>query len=75
MLLLCNMKFFTPSEGFLKNVETKVWFIKPDGDAFIEYNLTNHKEFKSVGLMEKLYDIVNKKDLERKDYMDCREVK
>lgn len=77
MVLLCNM--FTNFEfGTYKakvvDVETKVHFITPRGDAFVEYNLKKHKTFVYTG-EESLYDIVSKVDLERKDYMACRSIK
>lgn len=73
MILLCNMEFTTPTRGFLKDVETKVWYVKPDGDAFIEYNLRNHKNFDAFSTIDKLYDISDIDDMKRKDRMNCRE--
>lgn len=77
MVLLCNM--FTSFEyssfkAKVTDVETKVHFITPRGDAFIEYNLKKHKTFVYTG-DEPLYDIVSKVDLERKDYMACRSIR
>ena len=74
MLLLCSLKMVNPIEGFLKDVETKVWYINPSKDAFVEYNLKPHKMFNTTSVMEKHYDVVSVSDLESKRYMNCREI-
>lgn len=77
MLLICNMITtfeYSSFKATVVGVETKVHFIHPRGDAFIEYNLKNHKTFRYNG-DEPLYDIVSIEDLKRKDFMNCREFK
>ena len=73
MVLLCSMRIHEPN-GFLKDVETKVWFIKPNGDAFVEYNLSKHKMFKDLSI-ERNYDMLNVESLKDKKYGNCREIK
>lgn len=74
MILMCMMKVDVGDYGmFIRDVETKVHFIHPKGDAFVEYNLKKHKSLKFLG-EKPLYDIVKVEDLESKDYMACRRI-
>jgi len=73
MILLCSMRIHEPN-GFLKDVETKVWFIKPNGDAFIEHNLKKNESFRDLS-RGPIYDIKNVDNLKDVRYMNCKERK
>lgn len=73
MILLCSMRVHTPN-GFLKDVETKVWYVKPNGDAFVEYNLKVHKAWSDLSIDEN-YDILNISSMKDPNYGNCKEIK
>ena len=77
MVLMCTMIIdFSLGEqkAFVKDVETKVHFITPKGDAFIQYKLKGHKSF-IYGGSDRMYDVQHVDDMKRVDHMDCRKVK
>jgi len=73
MILLCSMRVHTPN-GFLKDVETKVWYVKPNGDAFVEYNLKVHKTWNDLSIDEN-YDILSITSMKDPKYGNCKEIK
>lgn len=72
MILLCNLKFYSPAVGFLSDVKTKVLYVESNNVAFVKYDLSGHKHFKRVGTVNEIYENIAIEDLTSEGYSNCR---